>query len=254
MGAMEERRNREPQAVRILGCADLDRDQSLDEKTEAMIENRNEVAIHNVEYQLGLNHISQAQMCNQDLEGSPKPTQMAAYKKVGKDIPFRTVARIGMRYGYTPEQMYGQLLDRSEEHSCTREQYPARPWEEYRKYVGTYHLAYLGTDARLGGNKRTTARCLRTGMLSVYPQEGSDGVTGLKVVAYTNCTDSETRRLEGLTRNAESLGSGKAIAGCYETVASEGFEQGDLPKTKYLYCGDLVRQGFLLDLYQILVL
>lgn len=113
MAKTTDRRNGDPGEVRVKSIADFYQLDTLDARVDEMVENRNEIAIHNIEYILQQKNIAQAHMCNEDLEGSPQPPQMAAYKKKGKDIPFRVIARVGMAYGYTPEQMFGQLLDQT---------------------------------------------------------------------------------------------------------------------------------------------
>ena len=107
MAKANDRRNSNPSEVRVKSNADFFNLETLDARVDAMVENRNEIVIHNIEYILQQKNIAQAHMCNVDLEGSPQPPQMAAYKKAGKDIPFRTIARIAVAYGYMPEQLCG---------------------------------------------------------------------------------------------------------------------------------------------------
>lgn len=234
------KRNQNPSEVRVMSNADLFDQETLDDRVDKLVENRNEIVIHNIAYILQKNNIAQAHMCNVDLEGTPQPPQLAAYKQRGRDIPFRTVARIAVAYGVTPEQMYGQLLDQTGGKGHAIDKPAPRPYDEYMKYVGTYHMAYFGTDARLGSNKRTTARALSYGVLSVYPGNAVDGVPTLRVVAFTNCTEEERDKLIRTTRNAEDQKNYRGVQTCYENVATnrrEGHQE--TPRMKCLYEGEL---------------
>lgn len=240
MAKASERRNSNPGDVRVMSVADFFNLETLDARVDAMVENRNEVAVHNIEVILQKHNIAQAAMCNNDLEGSPQPPQMAAYKKVGKDIPFRVIARVGMAYGYTPEQMFGQLLDQNGGRGYAVDKLPPRPYDEYMKYVGTYHMAYFGTDAKLGGNKRSTARALSYGVLSIYPGNAVDGVPTLHVAAFSNCTEAERDTLIRCTRNAEALGGGRGVRTCYEKIATaQKPGSNEMPRMKCFYEGEL---------------
>lgn len=240
MAKTTDRRNNTPSEVRVKSNADFYHLETLDARVDAMVENRNEIVIHNIEYILQQKNIAQAHMCNVDLEGSPQPPQMAAYKKVGKDIPFRTIARIAMAYGYTPEQLCGQLLDQTGGRGYAIDKLPPRPYDEYMKYIGTYHMAYFDNDAKLGGNKRTTARALSYGMLSIYPGSAVDGIPTLHLVAFTNCTDEERDALVRTTRNAEAQGGGRGVRTCYEKIATvQNPGTNEMPRMKCFYEGEL---------------
>lgn len=237
----EERRNRNPDEVRVKSNADFMNLKSLDSKVDAMVENRNEIVIHNIEYILQQKNIAQAYMCNVDLEGSPQPPQMAVYKKVGRDIPFRVVTRVAMKYGYTPEQLYGQLLDQSDGRAYGIGQIAPRPDDEYNKYIGHYYMAYFSTDAKLGSNKRTTSRNLSYGMLSVYPGNAVDGIPTLKVVAFTNCTDEERKALIRSIKHAEAQSGDRNIRACYESTANaQKTADHESPRAKCFYEGELI--------------
>lgn len=235
-----KKRNQNPSEVRVMSNADLFDVASLDKRVDKIVENRNEIVIHNIAYILQKNNIAQAHMCNVDLEGTPQPPQLAAYKQPGRDIPFRTVARIAVAYGYTPEQMYGQLLDQTGGRNPVTDKPAPRPYDEYKKYLGTYHMAYFGTDAKLGGNKRTTARALSYGVLSIYLGSAVDGVPTLHAVAFTNCTEAERDKIIRTTRNAEAQGGGRGVRTCYENVATVRKEGShEMPRMKCLYEGEL---------------
>lgn len=241
MAKAADKRNGNPGDVRVMSVADFCDLDSLDEKVDHMVENRNEIAIHNMEYILQHHNIPQAYMCNVNLEGTPQPPQMAAYKKKGRDIPFRVIARIGMAYGYTPEQMYGQLLDQTDTRSHSVGQRPPRPLDEYMKYIGTYHLAYFITDAKLGANKRTTARALSYGMLSVYAGNAVDGIPTLRAAAFFNCTEAERDMLIRSIRKAEGQGGGRSVRSCYEKMATAPHpDSHEMTRMKCFYEGEVI--------------
>lgn len=234
MRTTPKRRNSKPSEVRVKSIADFEK-QGLNEKVDSIVENRNEIVIHNLEYLLKRENISQATMCQEILENSPLPSQISLFKKAGVDIPFRTVARIAAAYNYTPEKLYGQLLDQSDGLSHTSKKLSLRPEDEYRKYIGTYHLAYFKTDRKPGNNNRTTARSLSYGLLTVYPGNVIDGIPQLRVSAYTSFTDQVERdTLLRYIRSAEASGNSRNIKACYEKIVSEQSH-----RMKYLYEGDL---------------
>ena len=84
MATDKEKRNSNPSDVRVKGPADIAHLMTLDERVDAMVENRNEIVIHNIEYILQQRNITQAQMCSRDLEDTPLPSQIAAYKRKGR--------------------------------------------------------------------------------------------------------------------------------------------------------------------------
>jgi len=228
------KRNSKPSEVRVKSIADFEK-LGLNEKVDSIVENRNEIVIHNLEYILRRENISQAAMCQEILENSPLPSQISVFKKTGVDIPFRTVARIAAAYNYTPEQIYGQLLDQTDGLSHASKKLPPRPEDEYRKYIGTYHLAYFKTDRKPGNNNRTTTRSLSYGLLTVYPGITIDGIPQLCVSAYTSFTDQAERdTLLRYIRSAEASGNSRNIKACYEKIASEQSH-----RMKYLYEGNL---------------
>ena len=240
MMVVVKRRNHNPNEVRVKSNGDFAHLSTLDERTEALVENRCEVFIHNVEYLLHQHNITQTYMCNKDLEGSPRASKMAEYKKAGKDIPYHVIARVANRYGYTPEQMCGQLLDHAERHQAATPQPLSRPASEYRKYIGTYHVAYTKTDATPGTNKRTTTRDLAYGLLSVYAGSAVNGVPTLRVAAFLNCTDEERHTLVCQTREAEEHGGGRRVRSCYEQIANTRIPgTNEMPRMKCFYEGEL---------------
>lgn len=239
MSNATDRRNAVPDEGRVKSVEDFYNEETLDDKVQAMAENRYDTVIRNVEYLLRKRGISQAEMCNLYLEGSPQPPQMTAYKKVGKDIPYRVIVRIGMAFGYTPEQLTGQLLELSDGRGQAVDKLPPRPYDEYMKYVGTYHMAYFETDATLGDNRRTAARDLAGGLLTIYPGNAVDGVPTLHVIAYSSCDDSEREQLLRTLANAERQESARGIRSCYSKIAAQEDASGH-SRMKFLYEGDLI--------------
>ena len=66
------KRNQNPGALRVLRPADLAvSGATFDSQVNAIVENRNEIVIHNIEHILRDRNITQAHMCNVDLHGDP---------------------------------------------------------------------------------------------------------------------------------------------------------------------------------------
>lgn len=236
MAKKKERRNSTPEKVQVKNISDFSDIQSFNEKVDALVENRNEVVIHNVEHILRQRNISQAYMCDRDLNGQPSSPQLTSYKKKGKDIPFRMVARIAMMYGYTPEQMYSQLLDQANTPTPAANTPRLRPAQEYAKYVGTYSIAYFASDPKLGTNHRTTAQSLCFGVLSVFSGVAEGGAPSLNVLAFLNCTAEERELLLELARNAEQPNSNSSLRSCYENMCHGSRAS----RLKCLYEGELL--------------
>ena len=243
----DERRNADPGAVNVMSVNDLlsmltpdKKELTLDQKEDELVENRYNIFIHNLEYLLQKKNLAQARLCEDLLDCRPQPPQIAAYKKIGKDIPYRTIARIAIAFGYTPEVMTSQLLDQVDANGFAINKTPPRPVEEYRKYLGTYSMAYFATDAKLGGNKRSTARAMANGVMSIFFGSASDGIPSLDVLAFTNCTDEEQDELISSVRDAERRGNSRAIRQSYENVAMvKKPGTNDMPRMKCFYEGHM---------------
>lgn len=238
MEHQKEKRNSLPSEVRLKSIADVIEEldnRNLNAIEDAIIENRNSIAIHNIDYIIQKHHLTQAAMCKQ-LNDSPKSTQISNYRKIGTDIPFRTIARIGAAYGYTPEQMYSQLLDQNNEEIRTAMKLLHRTNDEYQKYVGTYHMAYFRNDAKLGNNKRTTDRSLSFGVLTIYPDSTANNSSRLLVAALTNCVDNDTRvNLVHRLKDAIACKNFRSILPLYEKIATLHPDCGT-----YFYQGELI--------------
>lgn len=234
----KKKRNHYSDEVRVDSLADH-KDGTLYKRSNDMAQNRYEVFIHNVDYILSKKGISQAHMCEHNLEGLLRSQQLSTYRDTTRDIPFITIVRMALAFGYTPEQMIGQLLDQTE-HSHQHLQSSHRPDDEYKKYVGAYHMAYFSTDAKYGDNKRSTARDLAFGILSVYEGNAVEGIPTLKAIALTNCTHEDQRRIATLHQSEGSNIQEKKILECYhDIVNSKQDNNKNNPSTKYLYTGEL---------------
>lgn len=240
MAKKQMKRTDNPSELYVKTVEDLPENVSLDTKVDEMVENRNAIVMVNMDYIQRKRNLTQARMCNVDLGGAPQPPQMAAYKQVGKDIPFRTVVRLATAYGYTPEQLYGQLLEQVDANGFALNKTPPRPVQEYRKYVGTYNMAYFATDAKLGANKRSTARAMAEGVMSVFLGGPKDGSPTLQVLAFSNCTPEEQQELLNSVREAERKGNVRAIRQCYEAIAMvKKPGSNDMPRIKCFYEGSM---------------
>ena len=133
--------------VRVTSPAELT-GKSLYDRANEMAQNRYDIFITNVKYIQSQKGITQARMCEHDLEDLLKSPQLSAYRDRDKDIPYLAMVRLATAYGYTPEQLTGQLLEKQGSNTQDTEKANARPREEYLKYVGTYHMAYFVTDPK----------------------------------------------------------------------------------------------------------
>ena len=167
--------------VEVMSLHALDPSASLSHRAEVLTKNRFQVIMHNMDWIREQRQISQFYMCETDLEGTPKSSQMSAFRKGTLYIPFQTLVHMAVGYGYTPEQLMGQLLDAPEEDSAV----PARPETEYAKYEGHYAIAYFNTDANLGENTRSMARAVSFGVLTLWHDpSGKQGQ--MQAVAFFN--------------------------------------------------------------------
>ena len=232
-------RNAANENFTVKGVEDFRDEVNLDARVQAMMENRYEIVIRNVEYLLRKHGISQAEMCSKYLGNTPQPPQMTAYKKEGRDIPYRVIVRIGTAFGYTPEQLSGQLLELSEGGGQAGGGVSPRPYDEHMKYKGTYRMAYFNTDAALGDNRRTAARDLATGLLTVYPGDTVDGVPTLHVLAFSSCSEAEQEDLLPKIDSAMAQRNNRGILTCYMKAAASDGNGGEASRMKYLYEGEL---------------
>jgi len=225
--------------VRIMSPAEL-RGKRLYDRANEMAQNRYDVFITNVKYIQSQRGITQAYMCEHDLEDLLKSPQLSAYRDRDRDIPYLAMVRLATAYGYTPEQLTGQLLEKQGGKAYDPEKTPPRPYDEYMKYVGTYHMAYFNTDAKPGSNKRTTARSLSSGLLTIYADGTQDGIPVLKAIAFTNCTEEERSKLLATVTSAEASQSIRGIRECYSRVAMAQKEGShETPRAKCFYEGDV---------------
>lgn len=229
-------RDADPSAAYVMNADDLRADWSLNEKEEKLAENRYNIFIHNLMYILNKHGMTQADLCKL-LGGSPLPPQITGYKEVGKNIPYRTMVRISVALGYSPEEMTSQLLDREEDSN----QAHSRPKEECRKYVGTYSMSFFATEAKLGGNRRSIARAMADGVMSIFFGKTIDGIPSMEVLAFMNCTEEEQEKLLRTVREAERKGNTQLIERCYESVATVKDPQTrEMPRLKCFYKGRMI--------------
>ena len=228
-------RNADPGAAYVMNVLDIPANWNMNEKEAQLTENRYNVFIHNLMYILNKRNMTQADLCKL-LDGGPLPPQITVYKEVGKNIPYHTIVRISAALGYSPEDMTGRLLDREEDGSRTY----SRPVEECRKYVGTYSMRFFATEAKVGGNRRSTARAMADGVMSIFFGKAMDGLPSMEVLAFMNCTEEEQEKLLRTVREAERKGNTQQIERCYESVASAKDPQTrEMHRLKCFYKGRL---------------
>ena len=215
--------------LQVMGVNDFSPEDSLEAKVQKMAENRFAITIHNLDWLRRQRNISQSHMCNVELHGYPKSSQISAFRNLRQEIPFPTIIRFGLAFGYTPEQMTGQLLDAHSEaaHVSTRLE------AELEKYVGHYFVAYFHTDANLGENSRSTARALSYGLLTIY-RDGQSLKPSLRAVAFFNTTEAACCKLRTSLENSSS-GTMRQVY----TQAAAVQTSGRSTNKKYLYEGTL---------------
>lgn len=233
-----KKRNAQPDQVRVLQLQEFDPEESLDSRTQQILDNRYEVLIHNLDL-LMEDCKSQREFCEVRLEDSPTPSQLSTFRMANKDISYHHIVRIATACGLTPEQLTGQLLDQPvvPDELCACQ--PARPLREYRKYAGTYHMAYFRTDSKPGQNRRDEVDSLSFGMMTVLPPEPGSDPGHLRVVAFSNCTAEEQQSLERATAGALQQNNLRGVYTCYEKLAQQSPQPGERPRMKLLYKGEL---------------
>lgn len=232
--------SREKENIYVLRVADLTEepeDLSLDQKVDQLVENRCTVFIKNYAFLLEKEGITQAQFCDKYLENYPSPTQMAGFKKKGKDIPLRTMIRIATAFGKSLEEMTGTLLYDSSPEPVS----PIENYSEYRKYCGTFDLAYFDTSAKLGSNKRLTPESLNYAVMTICPFANEVGVTKYSAIALFHCTEIERQVLYGFLEGVDLLHESSKVMKIYEKVAKAQDEHDT--HAKYLYHGSLSLEG-----------
>lgn len=242
----ENRRNSEPKAVRVESLADIvngnsDQPRSIVQQADALAENRFEVFIHNLEYLLAKNNISQAVLCERELDGNLSSPQLTSYKHRGKDIPFHAMALVAAYFHTTVETMCSTLMDEMELTPGGTLAALGRPASECNKYLGTYDLAYFDTGKQVGKNTRTTAQSLGYGLMSVYLGNAVNGAPTLKVAAFVNCTKEERDAIETAVKKAQATNRVPDIRDCYRNCA-KSFHSLKTPnenRYKCLYEGSL---------------
>ena len=241
--------------VTVLKPEDLLAYSTLNERVNALVENRCEVFIHNVEFLRKRHNLSQSKLCDEKLEGLLKSPVLTAYKSRGKEIPLRPMALVAAAFGLTVEDMCGQLLD--EKASALPDETDApvgRPREEYEKYAGTYDLAYFDSSKPLGENLTPTADALNNAVMTIYTTYNAIGMASYHVAAIFNCTDEEREKIAGLMTDLDLTKDSKEVRTRYESVvAFPNPITNALPRMKCLYEGSihLTEQMTELTLHQV---
>lgn len=225
----KERMLPEEAPLQVMGLDDFSPEDSLEAKVQKMAKNRFAITMHNLDWLRRQRNISQSHMCNVELHGYPKSSQISAFRNLRQEIPFPTIIRFGLAFGYTPEQMTGQLLDAQNEvaHVSIRRE------AELEKYVGHYFVTYFHTDANLGENSRSTTHALSYGLLTIY-RDGQSLMPSLRAIAFFSTTEAACRKLRASLEN-----SGGSTVRQVDTQAADVQTSGRSTNKKCLYEGTL---------------
>lgn len=223
--------------LRVMTPEDRSPEDSLDAISKKILRNRYDILIANLDTLMS-DYKSQRAFVENRLENSPTPSQLSTFRSAGKDIPYHHIVRIATACGLTPEQLTGQLLDQSAPQQDECQQAP-RPEQEYRKYVGTYHMAYFRTDSKPGRNRRDLVDSLSFGMITVLPLEKGSAFSSLQVVAFSYCTPEEREFLMNATTGAIAQKNRQGVYTCYNKLICPTASQDEESRKKYLYMGEL---------------
>lgn len=226
--------------VKILQPEDLAKYSGLSEKKNALVENRCEVFMHNVRYLCQLHGISQAELCNQKLEGLISSPQLTGYKNRGRDIPLWVMALVASAFDLTVEELCGQLLDEHAALAETSDRPAGRSLAEYEKYVGTYDLAYFDSSRPLGQNTSPTERALNKAVMTIYATYNAIGTASFHVAAIFNCTEEERAAAANAMEGLNLARDGSMVGKRYENaVMLPGPSAKPEARLKCLYEGDI---------------
>lgn len=218
-----EYRNRKD--LRVLSAAELMSEKSLAKRVEMMVENRNAVFIRNLDYLCKKHEIKQARLCEDKLEQLIHSAQLSTYKKTGKDIPMRVMSLVASAFGYTIEQLCGQLLEEEEVKTYVSDAHALRPFEEYRNFLGIYEVAYFSDSDRAIARPGNAAACLEKGLLTVYLTSAANSVPVVKAELMLGCSPNEKDKLMSQLLDAERKGGDRAFVCAYETAAKNCAER-----------------------------
>lgn len=221
--------------VTVLKTEDLVKLDTLEERTNALLENRYEIFMHNVTFLCKKHGISQAKLCTDKLNNLIQPPQLTSYKKYGKDIPLSAIAMVASAFNLTIEEICGQILEECGQNSDGDSAEQGRSREEYEKYLGLYDVAYFDTSKPLGANFLPTANSLSNALLVVYEECNALGIASFHVAALMNCTDEERDKVAGLIERLNLKNAGKAVYDCCESVVSNT----NASRAKCLYKGNI---------------
>lgn len=212
---------------------------TLAERTSKMVENRCTVFLHNLDYLKKLDNINQNQLCAEKLEGLLSPPQLTGYRRVGHDIPYRTMALIASAYNLAVEDMCGQLFGEGDSA-------PELPnFDQYKKYIGTYEICYFDISKGLGRNRAITPDALQYGIMTIYSEATSINSTQYHVSALFSCTGTEKEIIRSCL-SSEDLSHNAAFVRETYRKAAESDEEND--RTKYLYTGGITLSDRMMEL------
>ncbi len=244
---------RETGSVKVRKQEDLVGLDSLYKQMDAMLENRYEVFLHNVEYLCRREGLTQAKLCSDKLEGAVSSPQFTGYKQRGRDIPFRVMVLIATAFGVTVEDMCGQVLDEAMDAGEDGKPNLGRPLEEYEKYLGTFDLAYFDTSAPLGLNAGATESNLARAVLTIYATRNAIGMVQFHATAIFNCTVEERTKIANFTAGVDFKKDAKEVRDFYEKVVKDPSPGQAGARGKCLYDGGIkLTEGITeLELHQV---
>jgi len=240
-------------SVKILKQEDLVGLETLYQQTDAIVENRYEVFLHNVEYLCRREGLNQAKLCSDKLQGEISSPQLTGYKQRGKDIPFRVMVLIATAFGLTVEDMCGQVLDEAMDAGEDGKPSLSRPIEEYEKYLGTFDLAYFDTSAPLGLNTGATESNLARAVLTIYATRNAIGTVNFHATAIFNCTVEERMKIANYTSGTDFTKDAREVRDFYEKVVKDPSPGQAGARVKCLYDGGIkLTEGIMeLELHQV---
>lgn len=225
--------------VLVLTPEDFAPTDTLEDKMKRLENNRYQIVMHNMDYIRRQRNISQKDMCEIELQGTPTSSQMSAYRTARQPIPYRTIVRMAAAYGYTPEQLTGQMLDAATQTEPISPQLAT----DYQKYLGQYSVAYFNPASALGENQRTMARSIAFGVLTIYRHK-EDGGNGLRVAALLNAKEEVCRTLLALLEEDTETDPQRL----YERATMKAMREDTNERQKCYYRGTFVLQGNMAEL------
>lgn len=226
--------------IKVLRPDNFPEGTSLAEINAAMVENRYDIFIRNVDFLRKKHNLSQAELCQNQLEGMLSSPQLTGYKTRGRTIPLEVISLIASSFKLSMEEMCGQLLEDNAQIADTDESEMGRPVEEYEKYTGTYDLAYFDTSKPLGENFSPVADSLNYAVMTIYPTSNAVGIKTFHATAIFNCTLEERQKIAGLLEEVNLSKDGNRVYKCFEdAIRSLMSDPPDYSRMKCLYTGEI---------------